>query len=113
MRVGLRPGTPVGHDRRVDEGHSIDLSDNRSRVVTHGMTPKGLRVQLVAWHKDLSPDTPSPYEDWPEGEREMPRGLGRYLVEVQLPALVNAGPAELYIGSGDQQSNRVRIWIEP
>jgi hypothetical protein len=32
---------------------------------------------------------------------------------VQLPALVNAGPAELYIASGDQQSNRVRIWIEP
>ncbi len=42
-----------------------------------------------------------------------PGYIGLYLVEVQLPALVNAGPAELYIGSGDQQSNRVRIWIEP
>jgi uncharacterized protein (TIGR03437 family) len=42
-----------------------------------------------------------------------PGYIGLYLVEVQLPSLVNAGPAELYIGSGDQQSNRVRIWIEP
>jgi uncharacterized protein (TIGR03437 family) len=42
-----------------------------------------------------------------------PGYIGLYLLEVQLPALVNAGPAELYIASGDQQSNRVRIWIEP
>jgi len=42
-----------------------------------------------------------------------PGYIGLYLLEVQLPALVNAGPAELYIGSGDQQSNRVRIWVEP
>lgn len=42
-----------------------------------------------------------------------PGYIGFYLVEVQLPALVNAGPAELYIGSGNQQSNRVRVWIEP
>jgi uncharacterized protein (TIGR03437 family) len=42
-----------------------------------------------------------------------PGYIGLYLVEVQLPALVNAGPAELYISSGDQQSNRVRVWIEP
>ncbi len=42
-----------------------------------------------------------------------PGYIGLYLVEVQIPALVNAGPAELYIASGDQQSNRVRIWIEP
>jgi uncharacterized protein (TIGR03437 family) len=42
-----------------------------------------------------------------------PGYIGLYLVEVQLPALVNAGPAELYIASGNQQSNRVRIWIEP
>ncbi len=42
-----------------------------------------------------------------------PGYIGLYLVEVQLPALVNAGPAELYIASGSQQSNRVRIWIEP
>ena len=42
-----------------------------------------------------------------------PGYVGLYLVEVQLPALVNAGPAELYIASDNQQSNRVRVWIEP
>ncbi|MGD0015601.1 MAG: hypothetical protein ABSD56_14460 [Bryobacteraceae bacterium] len=42
-----------------------------------------------------------------------PGYVGLYLVEVQLPALVNAGPAELYIAQENQQSNRVRIWIEP
>lgn len=42
-----------------------------------------------------------------------PGYIGLYLVEVQLPTLVNAGPAELYIEEENQQSNRVRIWIEP
>jgi uncharacterized protein (TIGR03437 family) len=42
-----------------------------------------------------------------------PGYIGLYLVEVQLPALVNAGPAEIYLGSGDQQSNRVRVWVDP
>lgn len=42
-----------------------------------------------------------------------PGYIGLYLIEVQLPALVNAGPAELYIGSDNQSSNRVRIWVEP
>jgi len=30
-----------------------------------------------------------------------------------LPAIVNAGPAELYITADGQESNRVRIQIEP
>ncbi len=42
-----------------------------------------------------------------------PGYIGLDLVEVQLPALVNAGPAELYVDAGNQQSNRVRIWVEP
>jgi uncharacterized protein (TIGR03437 family) len=42
-----------------------------------------------------------------------PGYTGLYLIEVQLPALVNAGPAEFYIASDTQQSNRVRVWIEP
>ncbi len=42
-----------------------------------------------------------------------PGYVGLYLVEVQVPALVNSGPAELYIASDNQQSNRVRIWVEP
>jgi uncharacterized protein (TIGR03437 family) len=42
-----------------------------------------------------------------------PGYVGLYLVEVQLPALVNAGPAELYVEAEGRESNRVRVWIEP
>lgn len=42
-----------------------------------------------------------------------PGYIGFYLVEVQLPALVNAGPAELYITADGQESNRVQVVLEP
>lgn len=42
-----------------------------------------------------------------------PGYIGFYLIEVQLPALVNAGPAELYIRAGGQDSNRVPLHLEP
>ena len=42
-----------------------------------------------------------------------PGYIGFYVVEVQLPAIVNAGPAELYLSVEGQESNRVRIYIEP
>ncbi len=42
-----------------------------------------------------------------------PGYIGLYLVEFQLPAIVNAGPAELYLEADGQQSNRVRIYTEP
>jgi uncharacterized protein (TIGR03437 family) len=42
-----------------------------------------------------------------------PGYIGLYLVEIRLPAIVNAGPAELYITADAQESNRVRIQLEP
>jgi uncharacterized protein (TIGR03437 family) len=39
--------------------------------------------------------------------------VGLYLVEIRLPAVVNAGPAELYIAADGQESNRVSIQLEP
>lgn len=42
-----------------------------------------------------------------------PGYVGFYLVEVQLPKLVNYGPAELYLEVDGQASNRVRVYIEP
>lgn len=42
-----------------------------------------------------------------------PGYVGFYLVEVQLPAVVNSGPAELYLVSGNRESNRVRVYIQP
>ena len=38
---------------------------------------------------------------------------GMYVVEMRLPSIVNAGPAELYIDADGHGSNRVRIWVEP
>ena len=42
-----------------------------------------------------------------------PGYVGFYLVEVELPKIVNSGPAELYIEAGGHASNSVRISIEP
>ncbi len=42
-----------------------------------------------------------------------PGYVGFYLIEVQLPEIVNSGPAELYLEADGQESNRVRIWLTP
>ncbi len=42
-----------------------------------------------------------------------PGYVGFYLLEIQLPKLVNYGPAELYVEADGQSSNRVRVYIEP
>jgi uncharacterized protein (TIGR03437 family) len=42
-----------------------------------------------------------------------PGYIGLYFVEVQLPALVNSGPAELYLSADGQESNRVQLILEP
>jgi uncharacterized protein (TIGR03437 family) len=39
--------------------------------------------------------------------------IGFYLVEIEVPKIVNYGPAELYIDVNGQTSNRVRVYIEP
>ena len=42
-----------------------------------------------------------------------PGFIGMYLVEIEIPNIVNYGPAELYIEVDGQPSNRVRVYIEP
>lgn len=42
-----------------------------------------------------------------------PGYIGFYLIEIQLPKLVNAGPAELFLEAGGRQSNRVRLYLAP
>jgi uncharacterized protein (TIGR03437 family) len=39
--------------------------------------------------------------------------IGYYLIEIEVPKIVNYGPAELYLQVGSQSSNRVRVYIEP
>jgi uncharacterized protein (TIGR03437 family) len=42
-----------------------------------------------------------------------PGYIGMYLVEIQLPSIVNGGTAELYIEAGDGSSNRVQLYLNP
>jgi uncharacterized protein (TIGR03437 family) len=42
-----------------------------------------------------------------------PGYIGLYIIELQLPELVNAGPADLYVTANGQESNHVRIYLEP
>lgn len=42
-----------------------------------------------------------------------PGYVGLYLIEVNVPKVVNAGPAQLYLEVGGVQSNAVRVYIEP
>ncbi len=42
-----------------------------------------------------------------------PGYVGYYLIEVQLPAILNAGPAEFYVTADGEQSNRVRVQLDP
>ncbi|MBN8731844.1 MAG: hypothetical protein J0L64_14975 [Acidobacteria bacterium] len=39
--------------------------------------------------------------------------IGFYLVEAELPAVVDAGPAELYLEAGGSESNRVSLYLQP
>ena len=43
----------------------------------------------------------------------VPGYIGFYLIELQLPPIVNAGQSELYIAADGQDSNRVQVVIEP
>jgi uncharacterized protein (TIGR03437 family) len=42
-----------------------------------------------------------------------PGYAGIYLVEIEVPAIVNYGPAELYLEAAGQTSNPVRVYVEP
>ena len=43
----------------------------------------------------------------------VPGYIGFYLIELQLPLIVNAGKSELYIAADNHESNRVQVVIEP
>lgn len=42
-----------------------------------------------------------------------PGYIGSYVVEAVMPAIVNNGPAELYVEADGQTSNHVRIYVQP
>lgn len=121
----------------VDGDGSPLLLDADRGVRLDGITParSRMRVQIFATglgrvRPDWPAGTPAPFENLPEVvapvsaylDREpvevlravlAPGYIGVYLVEIEVPTLVNAGAAELYIEAGGQSSNRVRVYIEP
>jgi hypothetical protein len=37
--------------------------------------------------------------------------VGLYLIEMELPAILDAGATELYLSAGGAESNRVRVYL--
>jgi uncharacterized protein (TIGR03437 family) len=121
----------------IDPDGAPMVLDGDSGVMLDAMKParSGSRVQVLATglgrvDPDWPTGTPAPLADSPrviapvrayldrtvvEVSRAVlaPGYVGFYLIEIQLPRIVNAGPAELYIEAEGQPSNRVRLYIEP
>ena len=64
-------------------GDAVD-PDPDAPVKASGLTPAGLRVDLVDWVEERVVDTASEYDSWPQDEENdgPPPHLGRLLVEV-------------------------------
>jgi uncharacterized protein (TIGR03437 family) len=39
--------------------------------------------------------------------------IGYYMIEIEVPAVVNYGPAELFLEAAGKASNRVRVYVQP
>lgn len=134
LGLPLRKASPAVF---VDRDNTPLLLNADSGVLLDVMTPahSGGRVQILATGLgSVKPDwptgMPAPLDNPPavaipvrvyldRSPLEVTRAtlapgyVGFYLVEVQLPEIVNAGPAELYVEADGQTSNRVRIWLAP
>lgn len=134
LGLPLRKASPAVF---VDRDNTPLLVNADSGVLLDTMTPahSGGRVQILATGLgSVKPDwptgMPAPLENPPavaipvrvyldRSPLEVTRAtlapgyVGFYLLEVQIPEIVNAGPAELYVEADGQASNRVRIWLAP
>lgn len=121
----------------VDRDGTPMILDADSGVLLDAMTPAhpGSRVQVIATglgrvRPEWPTGMPAPLEDPPsvvapvrvfldrvpvEVTRAVlaPGYIGFYLVEFEVPDIVNAGPAELYIEAAGEVSNRTRLYLEP
>ena len=134
MAIPLRPTSPAIF---VDRDGAPMLLDGDTGVMLDAMTAahSNSRVQILATglgrvRPDWPAGVPAPPDNTPRViapvkayvDREpvevtravlAPGYVGFYLVEIQMPKVVNYGPAELYIETDGQPSNRVRIYVEP
>ncbi|MEO8099871.1 MAG: hypothetical protein ABI811_19390 [Acidobacteriota bacterium] len=94
-----------------------------------------MRIQILASglgrvRPDFPAGTPAPMENSPQVvepvtvylDREpvevlravlAPASIGMYLVEIEVPVLINYGMADIYLQVGGRESNHVRVYIEP
>ena len=136
LRFGL-PLEAVSPAIFVERDGTPLLLDAESGAVLDSMTPAraGGRLQVLSTGLGrVNPDWPAgkkaPVENPPAVVAEVhayldgreigvtksvlaPGYVGLYLVEIQLPSIVNYGPAELVIAIDGKESNRVRLYVEP
>jgi uncharacterized protein (TIGR03437 family) len=119
-----RDGSPMILD--ADSGLMLD---------GHNTAHSGQRVQVLATglgkvRPDWPTGMPAPLENPPAVAATVkayldrvpvpvtraelaPGYVGFYLIELQLPPIVNAGPAELFLSADGQESNRVQLTLVP
>jgi uncharacterized protein (TIGR03437 family) len=131
------PLEPTSPSIFVDRDGAPMLIDADSGVILDAMNPArpGMRLQILAAglgrvRPDWPAGVPAPLDNTPQVVAPVrvlidripvdvvkatlaPGYVGFYLIEVQLPAFVNAGPAELFLESGGRESNRTRLWLQP
>ena len=118
-----RSGVPVLYD--ADTSLPLDLRNAAHSNGRVGVMMTGLGRVRPDWPAGI----PAP-ENAPEVAAQMqafldgapvqvtratlaPTYVGFYLVELQLPAITNAGMSELHLTADGHESNKVQIWIEP
>jgi uncharacterized protein (TIGR03437 family) len=119
-----RDGAPLLQDAESGlllDGHNAAHSNARVQIFATGLGkvrpdwPTGLAAGL-----DSPPEVVAPVRAYLNGTAIpvtratlAPGYIGFYLIEVQLPAINNAGASELYISADGSESNRVQVVIEP
>ncbi|HXP84513.1 MAG TPA: hypothetical protein VN841_07330 [Bryobacteraceae bacterium] len=121
-----RDGAPWLLD--ADSGMLLDAmhpahSGARMQILSTGLgqvTPEWPTGMAVPASLDNPPRVVAPMKAWLDrAPVEITRAVlapgyvGFYLIEVEIPKIVNYGPAELYIEAAGASSNRVRVYIEP
>jgi uncharacterized protein (TIGR03437 family) len=136
MTLGPMPLQPAAPAIVTDREGSPVLLDAESNVMLDAMNPahSRSRIQVLATglgrvKPDWPTGLPGPIENPPEVVAsvhvfldrqpvEVTRAvlspyIGFYLIELEVPTIVNYGPAELYLDVNGQSSNRVRVYIQP
>ncbi len=119
-----RDGTPLLLD--ADSGEALDAANPARSGTRVQILATGLGRVIPSWPSGVA----APVDNPPRVEAAVsvrldrepvqvtratlaPGYIGFYLIEVQLPKIVNAGPAEVYIEAGGRMSNRVRLYLIP